>query len=226
MNRKTVTLAGAIFTLILLLIPVTSIINSFRLKSKGKAAVGTVQTVSAQRRGLPRVTVSFSDDEGRQFTSTASKRNRVVTGEKVELWYDPARPDKITLGDTTGYNLKGVVLISIVFLFLAGYFIRFSLTDRTKKLLMKSGRKVQAEIAAVERNEKFRMGPNNPWVIKCRWKDPYSDRELLFYSRDYTIDPAPYIEGRQYLDVYIDLKNSGKYYMDVTFMPAGNNTIG
>lgn len=39
-------------------------------------------------------------------------------------------------------------------------------------------------------------------------------------------DPVPYLNGRYPIDVFIDPSDPGKYYMDTSFMPKGNNTIG
>jgi hypothetical protein len=70
------------------------------------------------------------------------------------------------------------------------------------------------------------MGDKNPWVIKCKWIDDSNNKEYYFLSKDYTIDPAPYLSGRYHIDVFIDPADPGKYYMDTYFMPKGNNTIG
>ena len=70
------------------------------------------------------------------------------------------------------------------------------------------------------------MGDNNPWVIKCRWTDNMNNQEYYFVSKDYMIDPVPYLNGRYPIDVFIDPSDPGKYYMDTSFMPKGNNTIG
>lgn len=50
--------------------------------------------------------------------------------------------------------------------------------------------------------------------------------EFFFVSKTYTIDPAPYLNGRYHIDVFIDPADPHKYYMDTSFMPKGNNTIG
>jgi hypothetical protein len=70
------------------------------------------------------------------------------------------------------------------------------------------------------------MGNNNPWVIKCKWTDSRNNHEYFFVSKDYTIDPVPYLNGRVHINIFIDPADPGKYYMDTSFMPIGNNTIG
>jgi hypothetical protein len=70
------------------------------------------------------------------------------------------------------------------------------------------------------------MGDNNPCRIKCRWADIRDNKEYYFVSKNYTIDPLPYLDGKTYINIFIDPADPGKYYMDTSFMPKGNNTIG
>jgi len=142
------------------------------------------------------------------------------------IWYDPASPEKIDFGDTIGYNMRGVIAGGLLFIFGLYYFIRYSFRDKANKRLITFGKKIAAEFVSVDRDERFRMGENNPWVIKCKWIDNRNNREYFFISKTYTIDPAPYLNGRFHIDVFIDPADQGKYYMDTSFMPKGNNTIG
>jgi hypothetical protein len=224
MNKKLPVLilmiAGAIF----FAIAFAFINRSLGLQKHGVLTEGTVLDRSS-KKGLSTVTVSFDTPEGNQITAKASKRFLVVKDEKVKVYYDPANPQKIDFGDTVGYNMRGAIAGGLIFLFGLYYFIRFTLSDSSKAKLLKTGQKIAAEFA-VERNEKYRMGDNNPWVIKCKWLDSRNNQEYFFVSKDYTIDPAPYLNGRNSVDVFIDPSDPVKYYMDTSFMPKGNNTIG
>jgi len=91
--------------------------------------------------------------------------------------------------------------------------------------LIRTGTKVEAEFISVERNEKYMQGDRNPWRIRCSWKD-LSNRDYYFVSKDYTIDPTPYLAERTRIKVYFDPSNPSKYFMDTSFMPKGNYTIG
>ena len=86
--------------------------------------------------------------------------------------------------------------------------------------------KIEAEFVSVDRNERYGMGNKDPWVIKCKWTDPKTNKTYFFVSKDYTIDPVPYLDGRYHLNVYIDPADPAKYFMDTSFMPKGNITIG
>jgi len=49
------------------------------------------------------------------------------------------------------------------------------------------------------------------------------EKVMIWYD---PADPVPYLNGRYPIDVFIDPSDPGKYYMDTSFMPKGNNTIG
>lgn len=225
MNKKIAVtilmLAGALF----LTIALFSISHSVNLKKHGTQTEGTVSGKTG-RKGLVTVSVIFNTPDGNTVTAKASKRQYVSKGDKVTLWYDPAIPQKIDFGDTIGYNMRGVFAGGFFFLIGLYYLIRYSLRDSANKKLVRSGQKIAAEFVSVDRNERYRMGDNNPWVIKCKWTDNRHNREYFFISKDYTIDPAPYLNGRSSLDIFIDPLDPTKYYMDTSFMPKGNNTIG
>jgi hypothetical protein len=225
MNKKIAVLilmlAGALF----FSIAMVSVNKSAKLRKFGSTAEATV-TGRTGNKGLSTVTVLFNTSDGKSVTAKASKRGYVSSGEKVMIYYDQASPQTIDFGDTTGYNMRGVIAGGLLFLVGLYYFIRFSYMDNLKKNLLKSGKKIDAEFISVDRNEKYNMGENNPWVLKCKWTDITTGIEYTFLSKDYIIDPLPYLKGRSHIDVFIDPADPGRYYMDTSFMPRGNNTIG
>jgi hypothetical protein len=225
MKIKTVLLIAALVGLVFSLIPLGIIIKSVNMKKHGILVEGTVQKVSSQGKGLRVVTVSFYTTEGQQVTAKASKREYVSTGDVVTIWYDPVKPQKIDFGDTIGYNMRGVIIGGFIFLICFVLFIRAAIKDSANKKLRQTGMKIAAEYSVV-RNEKYRMGDKNPWVIRGRWVDDRNNREYFFASKDYTIDPTPYLAGKDFVEVYIDPADPGKYFMDTSFMPKGNSTIG
>jgi hypothetical protein len=214
-------LAGSLF----LIIPLSSIIKSLKLRNHGVLTESTVVERSG-KKGLSMVTVSFTTSEGILVTAKAVKRQFISAGEKTRIWYDPAFPQKIDFGDTISYNMRGVIAGGILLITGLYYFIRYSSSDRANKKLITYGKKIAAEFVSVDRNEKYRMGDQNPWIIKCKWIENTNSKEYYFVSKDYLIDPAPYLNGRYHIDVFIDPVDPGKYYMDTSFMPKGNNTIG
>jgi hypothetical protein len=226
MKTKIATLIGALCFLGVSLIPLVSVIRSVSLKKHGIQTESTVVDVSRRGKGLPTVTVSFNTPEGNQVTAKAATRQYLNARDKVKIYYDPGDPRQIDFGDTIGYNMRGVIIGGLLFIFCFYFFIRYTLKDMANKKLKRSGMKIAAEFVSIDRNEKYRMGDKNPWIIKCKWTDNRNNKEYFFYSKNYTIDPAPYLDRRYHIDIYIDPADPGRYYMDTSFMPKGNNTIG
>jgi hypothetical protein len=215
--------AGSVF----LFLTLPDILLSVSMRKNGIIAESIV--LSSERTGrkaeLDKVTVSFTTAEGNKINATGLRREYVNPGDKVKIFYDRENPQIIDFGDTIGYNLRGALTGGFLFLTGLFLFIRYYIKGNTQKKLIRSGRKIAGEFISIDRNERYRMGDKNPWVIKCRWIDE-SNIEYYFTSKDYLIDPAPYLSGRSCIDVFIDPDDPDRYFMDTSFMPKGNNTIG
>ncbi len=226
MNAKKAALVAAIAAAIFMIFPLSSVLKSVRLKNNGIPVEATVSDRNTRGKGLARVTVTFNTSDGAEVTATTPKRNYVSTGEKVKVWYDKDDPTKIDFGDTIGYNMRGVIVAGFISIFCFYLFFRSFMKDAADKRLKSNGMKISAELVTIGRNERYKMGDKNPWVIKCRWTDTNTNREFYFVSKDYTIDPSSYLSGKSRIDVYIDPADPGRYYMDTSFMPEGNITMG
>jgi len=227
MNKKIAVLILMLAASVIVIIASVSISKSGKIKKNGVETSAIVSASKSNSKGpLGSVTVSFNTSDGKEISATASTRQRLSHGDKAKIWYDPASPAKIDFGDTVKYNMRGVIIGGFMFIIGLYYFIKFTLKDNEKKNLIKSGMKISAELVSAGRNEKYNMGANNPWVIMCRWTDARDNKEYSFVSKDYTIDPSPFLDGRSHIDVFIDSSDPCKYFMDTSFMPKGNNTIG
>jgi hypothetical protein len=228
MKVKIACLIAALAALAFCILPLRSIIKSASIQKNGVFVESTILNVSSSSNKSPfrSVTVSFKAQDGSMVTAKASSLQHLSSGDKVKIWYDHADPQTIDFGDGKSYNMRGFVISGLLFVFCAFFFIRFSLRDLANKKLITSGKKIPAEFVSIDRNEKYKMGDKNPWVIKCKWTDDRNNKDYYFSSKDYTIDPAPHLKGKTYIDVFIDPADPGKYYMDTSFMPKGNNTIG
>ncbi len=204
-----------------------SVLRSHNIKKLGfTTEASVIQINRSSKGGSSTVTVSYATSDGKVITATSTTRKIVFRGEKVMIFYDPDFPERIDFGDTIGYNMRGVVIGFLLFFLGLFFLLRMIIKGNTDKKLITTGRKIAAEFVSIVRNEKYRMGDKNPWMIKCKWIDLRDNREYFFLSKDYTIDPATYMEARNTITVYIDPANPSKYFMDTSFMPQGNNTIG
>jgi hypothetical protein len=210
------------FLFIALTLP--GILSTSKLRKNGIYVESTVLTSkrNSGKNSTYSVSVSFTSDDGKTVTAIAVRKMHVSEGERVMIWYDPADPQKITFGDGIGYDMRGLVIGVLIFLFGLYLFVRSVLADLGNNKLIRSGQKISAEFVSVEKNERYRMGDNSPRFIKCKWTDSRNNKEYFFVSKDYTIDPIQYLNKRLHLDVYIDPADPSKYYMDTSFMPKGN----
>lgn len=227
MGKKIAVLILAIVGLVFIGLSSPEVFRSFKIKSSGVEAEGTVTNIiqAGRKSELAKVTASFNTADGQPVITTAMKRNYVSVGDKVKVWYLSDDPHSITFGDSAGYNLRGVLLGAFIFVFGMYFFSRYVVSDISGKKLRSTGMKIPATVS-IERDERFRAGDRNPYIIKGVWTDGSTNKEYIYKSKLYTIDPAPYLGQKSYIDVYIKPGDPSKYYMDVSFMPEGNNTIG
>lgn len=226
MNAKTASLVAAIIFALFCILPLSSVLKSKEILKNGVQTQGIViGSKSNSKSGTRKITVSFNTSDGSEITASAQKRFYINTNDPVDLWYDPSNPQRIDFGDTIGYNMRAVVIIALVSIFCFFLFFRKLISDAGSKKLIATGKKISAEFSGIFRNEKYRMGEKNPWLIKCKWTDPSNGKEYYFDSKNYTIDPAPFLEGKTHIDIYLNPNDYGKYYMDESFLPKGNNTI-
>jgi hypothetical protein len=226
MRQKIVVLILMLAASAFIAIAAVSIGRSLRIRKHGLLTEGTIVEVIHNARGIDQYKVTFTTAGGNQITGTARSLQHASEGDKVNIWYDQKAPEKIDFGNTIKYDLRGAIVGGFLFIFGLYYFTRYSVSESSDKKLVRSGRKISADFVSVGRNERYRMGDNNPWVIKCKWTDSRNNQEYQFASKDYTIDPGPYLEGRYHIDIYIDPADPARYFMDTSFMPEGDNNKG
>lgn len=229
MKKNLALLIVMLMGLTVMAIALSAVIRSVNYKKHGvlidATVIDTKRISNSKGPSTNEITVSFTSPEGESVTATARKRNMAYKDDKVKVWYDPSKKRKIDFADKIGYNMRGVIIGAFIFFIGLYLFLKTVFNNLATRKLLASGRKIAADFVSIDRNEKYRMGDKNPWVIKCRWMDKSIDQEYLFLSKNYTIDPAPYLNGRTQVDVYIDPEYPEKYYMDSSFMPEGDNTI-
>lgn len=225
MSKKIAVLIAAAGFGIFMLMPLFSIFKAASLKKHGVKTEATVLSIKSNKSSNT-VTVSFTMADGTEVTAKGVEGKHVVPGDKTAVWYDPEAPQKIDLGGSQRSNIRAVVITGLVFIFLIYLFIKYTLTDLANKKLVKTGTKIEAEFVAVDRDERIKIKGQSPWIIRCSWVDNRNNQKYYFVTKPYTIDPAPYLNGRYHLDVFINPADPKQYFIDTSFMPKGDNTIG
>jgi hypothetical protein len=226
MKAKIAALIAAIFFGLFMILPIIGVIKTVKMKKHGILTEATVIDRNTGGKGAARVTIVFNTTDGTEIKATAPKVVFVKSGDLVKVWYDPENPQKIDFGDGIRSNMRTILIIGSISFFLFYIFIKASLKDAANRKLVNTGLKVSTELVSVGRNEKYRMGDKNPWIINCKWTDNKINKEYKFVSIDFKNDPKPFLGGRSHIDVFIDPADPGKYYMDTSFVPAENNFIG
>jgi len=225
MNKKIAVLIAAAVFGVFMLLPLFGIIKSAKLKKHGVKTEATVLSVKSNKSSNT-VTVAFTTADGTEVTAKGAEGKHVVSGDKTAVWYDPEDPQKIDLGGSQRSNMRAVVITGLVFVLMIYFFIKYTITDIANKKLVRTGTKIEADFVAVDRDERIKIKGQSPWIIRCSWVDSRNNQKYYFVTKPYTIDPAPYLNGRYHLDVFINPSDPKKYFIDTSFMPKGDNTIG
>ncbi len=225
MSKKIAVLIAAFAFGTFMLLPLLDLIKAVNLKNHGVKTEATVLSKKSNKSSNT-VTVVFTSADGTEVTAKGVEGTYVKPGDKITVWYDPEDPQEIDLGGSQRSSIRAVLITGLVTIFLIYLFIKYTLTDLANKKLVRTGMKIEADFVAVDRDERFKIKGESPWIIRCSWVDRRNNQKYFFVTKQYTIDPAPYLNGRYHLDVFINPADPKKYFIDTSFMPKGDNTIG
>ena len=145
-------------------------------------------------------------------TETGDKKTAILRsysgfsakGEVVEIYYDPADPDKI-ISESDGYYTIYLIL-GVVFFTLG---VLYAKQTRTKALLISKGNRVMADIYDIT-VFKGKSEEHNRFMIHATYTE--RGEKYTFKSQTLEFDPSPFLNTK--VLVYVDPKNYGKYYVD------------
>lgn len=183
-------------------------------QKKAKVTVGTVND-----RRISSYHVIYKSDDGAEHNMYVSaKNNKYNDGEKIKVFYQPNNPDnaRITDGKKVG---KVIIIIAFVMLLLDFYLIYVNRKKIKESNYFKTnGRKVGAEILGIDSDLSITFRGKHPYLINCKWTDPFTGKEYTHTIKNIWKDPAPFLAERNTIDVYIDKENPDKYFMDTEFL--------
>lgn len=140
----------------------------------------------------------------------------MYVGGPATVWYRPENP--------SGFRSSGGLPVGLMFAGMGAIFALIGLIPliikRRKKVqtrwLLANGRRINAELTDVYRNNSYTVNGKSPYKIVCQWIAP--DGKLHeFESENLWTNPAYLLEKRQItrFPVYLDSNNFRKYYLDV-----------
>lgn len=111
-------------------------------------------------------------------------------------------------------SLIGVAVAAVGLSIMLWRWRRKSLATR----LMQSGRRVDALVRRVQVSKVFQVNGRSPYRIEALWLDPDTRQMHTFKSWYLWYDPTVFIV-EDHVAVYIDPQRTGRYYMDLSFLP-------
>ncbi|MEO6759447.1 MAG: DUF3592 domain-containing protein, partial [Saprospiraceae bacterium] len=194
-----------------------------QLTRDGVRTVGTVVDLVGSGSLAPVVAFETTDGQRQTYTSqTYSSPPAHQIGEKVTLWYAPGHPEQVVLSGFSRWFVP--VLLGGFFLVFGGIgygglFYQY-LKKRDEAWLQQNGQAVEATFTKVVWKTWMHVNGRSPYVVYCQWQDPATQQVHVFESGHIWYDPTAYV-GNRPIQVLIDPGNLRKYYVDLSFLPAG-----
>lgn len=167
--------------------------------------------------------VRFSTPEGKSVSlvsRVSSSSSPYSVGQKVEVLYDPLRPERAVIDSFTERWFVTLFISFFAALFLPIGLIVLGkryLKRREVNWLIKFGKPIATTFFSVEQNTAFSINDRHPFIVKTEWRNPVSKEVLRFRSGQLWEDPTQKAVGRM-ITVVVDPNNFGRYVVDLSFL--------
>jgi hypothetical protein len=212
MNKGTKILL--VLCLITIIAGIAVIFEASAFQKKAKVTEGIVENSR-----LSSFHVIYTSDDGVKHDLYVSRKNNGLNdGEKIKVFYRIDNPDnaRINNGKKGG---KKIIIIAFVILLFDFYMIYNNKKNiRISNNFKTNGRKIQAEIISVEIDNNTTIQRKHPYIIICKWIDPFTGKEYMHTIKYIWKDPTPLLAGRNTIDVYLDREYPEKYFIDTEFL--------
>lgn len=148
----------------------------------------------------------------------------MVSGQDVKVHFPPGEPDQAEIKSFFTSWFVPIFLGLFASIFGSIGFIGLWVVakpNRMREQLVElgRGRKVTIPIGEVTQNFSLKVNGRSPYLIIGQWLDKTTNTVYQFKSESIWYNPAPYLEGKKEVDVYIDPNDMKKYYVDISFLP-------
>ena len=177
---------------------------------------------TADSTNYPVLQFKTIDNQRIRIRSLEEKLAKLVKGDTVSLYYDLINPESIFI-PTGRENVTFVVLGAFGSLMClpAIFFLIIQIRSSQKiKQLKVGGKKIKTAITQIEPLNQRKILGITPYIIHCEGSTGISNGKLQkFKSNLIWANPQDYLSDSQ-IDVYIDLSDSNKYGLDLSFLPS------
>ena len=161
--------------------------------------------------------VTFYIEEKEYNAMAKTYDSQIKNGDKINIYYNKENPSIIYIenSNTNGGKFIG---IGIVVAAIGLSIILHKLNNAVnKEEIIKTGKKIQADIEDIVYNTKTTANGIHPYYIVCSWKNKISGKTYKYKSENIWYDPKPYIKksGLDKIPVFIIPSNPNQYYVAI-----------
>jgi hypothetical protein len=180
--------------------------------AQGQKTIGTVIDLN-HSKNMTAPIIGFKDQKGGSHvyhSDTYTNIDPYEVGQALELYYDPADPDKVMLKD--GSLIQWIPLL---FLFTHGGvgfggLIWLERKRRLKKWLLNQGQEIMATLTEI----KVTSNKGQYYTMICQWEEPYTHVSYTFKSDASRRNPSEFVSIGALIRVLIDPADPKRYWVD------------
>lgn len=186
-------------------------------------AAGEVVALDENEDGAKPI-VRFTDRAGRMVEFQSSVRSKPpsnAVGDRVEVLYDPAKPEGAEINGFFSLWLGPLILggLGAIFFAIGAGWLLFKARRRgLEQRLRREGRPVMTKLQSVALNTSYSVNGVHPFRVCTQWLNPATAQVRVFQSDNLWFDPSEFI-GERDITVFIDPANPNRYCMDLGFLP-------
>jgi len=138
-------------------------------------------------------------------------------GQSVTVYYDPDDPWSFRSQGSSFISIFLLAMGLILFLVGGGLIFRILRKKKRARVLLETGRRVDATIDCVRLNLNYRVNRRHPYVLDLTYVDPATGKVFTFVSDNIWFNVEAVLQNNPIttLSVYIDDQDSRKYYVDL-----------
>jgi len=200
-----------------------AISSTLSFRSNTKRADGVVVELSWSG-GSATPVVQWTDAKGgvhKVVGGVSSKPPSYSVGEKVDVRYDPAQPDRARIDGFLENWFAALILgiLGTVFFSIgAGFGLFMWRSKRNREWLQANGTRIQAKFMGVMIDTSIRMNGQSPRRLTAQWQNPSTSEIHTFKSEALWFDPSEFVKGET-IEVLINQERPSMYWIDISFLP-------